>query len=132
MSSKKSRHAVQPTENKPKVRTHSSGRVHPFICSLVQDTRAVLKSVPVLRRHPAQPNGKFTYNVIAHNPRAMPHIRRDLNEQDDDFDRYSLRPNLSLLNVSNDPFFDESDDEDVSRAPDRLYDVFHSTKIDDC
>lgn len=53
-------------------------------------------------------------------------------DDDDDFSRYSLRPNLSLFNISiqnlNHKLAD--DDEEGSPQIDWLDDVFHSTKIE--
>lgn len=48
-------------------------------------------------------------------------------EQDDDYSRYSLRPNLSLFNIS----IENLNSQQILRQQDWLNDVFHSTKIDD-
>jgi hypothetical protein len=53
----------------------------------------------------------------------------DIEEEDDDFSRYSLRPNLSLFNISAENLNYQS--MDFSRQHHGLDDIFHSTKIED-
>jgi hypothetical protein len=58
------------------------------------------------------------------------YVDSDIEEEqddDDDYSRYSLRPNLSLFNIS----IENLNSQQILRQQDWLDDVFHSTKIDD-
>ncbi len=61
------------------------------------------------------------------------YVDSDIEEEDDDYSRYSLRPNLSLFNISienlNSPSLES--DQQLSRQHHLLDEVFHSTKIED-
>jgi len=72
--------------------------------------------------------------MIYRNMYVRNHIEEEnssINNDDDeeDFSRYSLQPNLSLFNVSNEDLheFDQS----IPQQINCLDDVFHSTKIDE-
>jgi hypothetical protein len=61
------------------------------------------------------------------------YVDSDIEEEDDDYSRYSLRPNLSLFNISIENLNSQSQEyyQQVPRQDDWLDDIFHSTKIED-
>ena len=88
----------------------------------------VPKSAPVIRRHPPQ---RLTRTIL-HDNRPMPpqdlYVENHI-EEEDDYSRYSLRPNLSLFNISADNAHLHDYDEEIPRHQDWPEDIFHSTKI---
>ncbi len=55
------------------------------------------------------------------------YVDRDIEEEDDDYSRYSLRPNLSLFNISTENLNSQLTLQQLNW----LDDIFHSTKIED-
>ena len=54
-------------------------------------------------------------------------------DDEEDFSRYSLRPNLSLFNVSVENLHSVTQelDDELPRPQEWMNEIFHSTKIDD-
>ena len=60
-------------------------------------------------------------------------VKDDIEDNCDDHDRYSLRPNLSLFNISieNSDHLSEVSNQERSSEHEWLDNIFHSTKIED-
>jgi hypothetical protein len=89
----------------------------------------VPKSVPVIRR-PSQPISKILYNdnIMRNNRyRQGIQVNNESDNEDNDYSRYSLRPNLSLFNIST----DDLQYQQVPQQQDWLNNILHSTKMDD-
>ncbi|CAF2393581.1 unnamed protein product [Rotaria sp. Silwood2] len=110
--------------------------------SIIKNVDFVAQSVPVTRRHPPQSISKVLQiqNSIKENHyRQIVHENlyvksEDIDEEDDDYSRYSLQPNLSLFNISTENLNYKSEDynqERLSRQYDWLDNIFHSTKIEE-
>jgi hypothetical protein len=100
----------------------------------------VPKSAPIIRRHPSQPISKILYMENfkkEHSYRPMVYQNMyadsDIEEEDNDYSRYSLQPNLTLFNISTENLNFQSQEyyQQVSRQHDWLDDILHSTKIED-
>ncbi len=89
----------------------------------------VPQSAPVIRRHPIQPISKVLYIENSNKPMVYQnmYVDRDIEEEDDDYSRYSLRPNLSLFNISTENLNSQLTLQQLNW----LDDIFHSTKIED-
>ncbi|CAF4690936.1 unnamed protein product [Rotaria sp. Silwood1] len=110
--------------------------------TIMKNINFMSQSAPVTRRHPP----KFTSNVL-HIQTLMkenhfkqivhenPYVNSvNIEEEDDDYSRYSLRPNLSLFNISTENLNYKSQDfdrEDLSQQHDWLDNIFHSTTIEE-
>jgi hypothetical protein len=55
------------------------------------------------------------------------HVNNESDNEDNDYSRYSLRPNLSLFNIS----MDDLQYQQVPQQHDWLHNILHSTKMDD-
>ena len=89
----------------------------------------VPQSAPIIRRQlPSQPI--FLENVNRAIVYPNMYAESDIEEEEEDYDQYSLRPNLSLFNISVDNIQCQSLEfyQHISRD-DR--EIFHSTKIDE-
>lgn len=87
----------------------------------------VPQSAPILRRQlPNQHLVLETFNKAKNYPNM--YAESDIDEEDEDYDQYSLRPNLSLFNISLENVHCQSMEfyQQISRD-DR--EIFHSTKI---
>lgn len=103
--------------------------------------------MPVIRRQSTQPIASIVYHDDSSRYRnqyrtAIPlniYSKNDLEENrdiekddNDDYSRYSLRPNLSLFNISSDNIHYELDEYcgPINQQKNWLDNVFHSTKIE--
>ena len=123
-------------------RTHSKGKgstfsLIPLLIFGFQNVKFVPQSAPLARRHPPQ-LADYQYKAeeryIQQQVHRHHHLANNIEEEDDnDCSRYSLRPNLSLFNVSMDNLHSPTVDfdDDLLRPQDWLDDIFHSTKIED-
>ena len=94
----------------------------------------------MIRRQPPQPTFKMIFTKSQDSRMPPPENQRynqvhdeSQEEDDEDLSRYSLRPNLSLFNISADNlnYQTEDDVDDESRHPYWLDEILHSTKIDE-
>ncbi|CAF1650271.1 unnamed protein product [Rotaria magnacalcarata] len=112
--------------------------------SVFKNVHFVPQSAPIIRRYLSQPNAKVSRIEISMKENHYRSLvqenvhkkkqdieEREEEEEEEDYSRYSLRPNLSLFNISVDNFDKRSQDydQDGSRQQDWLDDIFHSTKI---
>ncbi|CAF0830860.1 unnamed protein product [Rotaria sp. Silwood1] len=118
-----------------------SNKVAPKQRSIPKDTLFAPKSVPVIRRQSPQLIAQILYkdNSIPGNYYQQPrHVNMynkynyEDNDDEDNYSRYSLRPNLSLFNISSDNLHYQRDDyhEQMYQQQNWLDHIFHSTKIE--
>ncbi|UJR35176.1 hypothetical protein I4U23_027943 [Adineta vaga] len=89
--------------------------------TIVKNVNYIPQSVPIIRRHPPVLISK------EHVYRQNMYVEEQQEEEtDDEHYRYSLRPNLSLFNVSL-----ENINDYPPLQPDWLDEIFHSTKIEE-
>ncbi|CAF3894650.1 unnamed protein product [Rotaria sordida] len=100
----------------------------------------ISQSAPVTRRHPPESISKILY---IQNSTKENHDQQIIHEnlyvknediEEDDYSRYSLRPNLSLSYISTENLNNQSQDYDQNgslKQHDWLDDIFHSTKIEE-
>ena len=125
---------VKPTETVVKVSLCRFLPKH-FLFEFFQNVNFVPQSVPILRRHPPLPISKIVFSH--HGPKERIHheniyVNNYIEEEecDDDYYRYSLRPNLSLFNISVENVNCQSH-EYPPLQQDWFDEIFHSTKIEE-
>ena len=104
-----------------------------------QTVSFVPKSAPIVRRnppvqHPQSVQLQKKPMPIHYAPiDSRPHFIIEEDEDEEDFSRYSLRPNLSLFNISVENLHSETQelDDELSRSREWINEIFHSTKIDE-
>ncbi|CAF2796644.1 unnamed protein product [Rotaria sp. Silwood2] len=121
-----------------------TNKVGPMPQSIPTNTLFAPKSVPVIRRQSPELIAQILYNNNSrpgnYFQQAM-HVnmynKNNFGENDDEDDddiyaRYSLRPNLSLFNISSDNLHYQRDEfhEQISQQQNWLDNIFHSTKIE--
>lgn len=139
-AAKKSNNVVKPTE--PLIQVSRSNVFffffHTFVFfSFLQAKPFVPQSAPLVRRHLPQQSSNSVQlqrkQIVMQCPPPIivtrPHfiVEEEAEDDDDDLSCYSLQPNLSRFNISDENLHSETQDFD-----DILFnEIFHSTKIDE-